>query len=66
MQSLNTGVNVIGPVLAGVLYATIAHSLPYWLGAAMIAGALILLARVPFASPSKRDAAAPAVVGVQA
>lgn len=66
MQSLNTGVNVIGPVLAGVLYATIAHSLPYWLGAAMIVGALLLLARVPFASPSKRYAAVSEVVGVQA
>ncbi len=56
MQSLNTGVNVLAPVLAGVLYASLTHSAPYWLGAAMMIGAVVMLGRVPFASPSKRTA----------
>ena len=56
MQSLNTGVNVLAPVLAGVLYASLTHSAPYWLGVAMMIGAVVMLGRVPFASPSKRTA----------
>ena len=56
MQSLTTGVNVIAPVLAGVLYASLAHSTPYWLGLAMMVAAAIVLTRIPFASPSKRTA----------
>ena len=59
MQSLTTGVNVIAPVLAGVLYASLAHSTPYWLGLAMMVAAVIVLGRIPFASPSKRTASEP-------
>ncbi|MFT3861535.1 MFS transporter [Micropruina sp.] len=59
MQSLNTGVNVLAPVLAGVLYASVAHALPYWLGLVMMIGALVVLSRVPFASPSKRTPSEP-------
>lgn len=56
MQSLNTGVNVLAPLLAGVLYAGFAHSMPYWLGLAMMVAAVVVLSRVRFASPSKRTA----------
>ncbi len=59
MQSLNTGVNVLAPILAGLLYASVAHSMPYWLGLVMMIGALVALSRVPFASPSKRTASKP-------
>ena len=53
MQSLQTGINVVAPVLAGVLYATLAHSMPYWLGFAMAVAAVVLIGRLPFASPSR-------------
>ncbi|MFT4295334.1 MAG: MFS transporter [Micropruina sp.] len=56
MQSLNTGVNVIAPVLAGVLYASVAHGAPYWLGLAMVVAAVLMLSRARFDSPSKRSA----------
>lgn len=56
MQSLNTGVNVLAPLLAGVLYAGLAHSMPYWLGLAMMVAAVVVLSRVRFASPSNRTA----------
>ena len=61
MQSLQTGINVVAPVLAGVLYATMAHSVPYWLGLAMAVAAVVLIGRLPFASPSrvKSDAQLP-------
>lgn len=57
MQSLTTGLNVIAPLLGGALYAGIAHSMPYWLGFAMMAAAVFAVARAGFASPSKRATA---------
>lgn len=56
IQSLTTAINVLAPILAGVLYAGIAHSAPYWLGFAMMIAAVVALARAGFASPSKRSA----------
>ncbi|MFT4226238.1 MFS transporter [Micropruina sp.] len=64
MQSLTTGVNVIAPVLAGVLYASLAHSTPYWIGLVMMVAAAIVLTRIPFASPSKRTASEPDLAAV--
>lgn len=57
IQSLTTAINVVAPLLAGVLYAGIAHSAPYWLGLAMMVAAAVALTRARFASPSKRPAA---------
>lgn len=58
-QSLNSGIGMIAPLVAGVLYAGVAHSAPYLAGFAMMAAAAIVIARARFASPSKRvDAAA--------
>lgn len=54
IQSLNSGMGVIAPLLAGFLYATVAHSAPYWLGFAMVILAVIAIAKAPFASPSLR------------
>ncbi|BDZ47609.1 MFS transporter [Naasia aerilata] len=53
-QSLSSGIGMVAPLLAGALYAGIAHSAPYWLGLAMMVAAAIVLGRVRFASPSKR------------
>ena len=57
MQSLSTGLNVIAPLLGGALYAGISHSMPYWLGLAMMLGAVLAIARARFASPSRQTAA---------
>ena len=37
LQSMNSAARVIGPLLAGALYAGIGHSAPYWFGLAVIA-----------------------------
>ncbi len=58
-QSLNSGLGVIAPILAGVLYAHIAHAAPYWLGAAMMIGAGVVLGRTRMTSPSRRDELVP-------
>lgn len=52
LQSLNTGLNVVAPLLAGVLYTTLTRSTPYWLGFAMVAAAVLLLTRLRFPSPA--------------
>lgn len=52
LQSLNTGLNVVAPLLAGVLYTTLTRSTPYWLGFAMVAAAVLLLPRLRFPSPA--------------
>ncbi|HET8896770.1 MAG TPA: MFS transporter [Protaetiibacter sp.] len=54
-QSLNSGVGVIAPILAGVMYAQLGHASPYLLGAAMMVAAAILLGRTRIASPSRRE-----------
>ncbi len=56
MQSLNTGINVLAPVLAGVLYAGLSHSMPYWLGLVMMIAAVLVLSRIRLASPAMRAA----------
>ncbi len=56
-QSLNSGMGVIAPILAGVLYAQLGHAAPYWLGAAMMVAAAIVLGRTRIASPSQREEA---------
>ncbi len=53
-QSINSAVGVVAPLLAGVLYAGVAHSAPYWLGFALMIAAAVVLGRARFASPSKR------------
>ncbi|MFI7601356.1 MFS transporter [Actinoplanes sp. NPDC049681] len=53
IQSITSGIGVVAPLVAGLLYSSVAHSAPYWLGFAMMAAAALLLARARFASPSK-------------
>jgi len=47
-QSLNAAMGTIAPVAAGVLYAAVAPSAPYWLGAALMVVAAIVVGRAPF------------------
>lgn len=53
-QSLNSGVGAVAPLLAGVLYAHVAHAAPYALGAALMVAAAVVISRATFASPSLR------------
>lgn len=59
IQSITSGIGVVAPLLAGLLYSSVAHSAPYWLGFAMMAAAALLLARARFASPSKTAPSVP-------
>lgn len=52
-QSISSGTGMIAPVLAGLLYAGVAHAAPYWLGVALVVAAVIVLARARFATPSR-------------
>jgi len=53
IQSLTAGIGVVAPLLAGVLYAHIGHGAPYWLGAAMMTAAVVVLARARLARVSE-------------
>ncbi len=57
MQSLNTGVNVIAPLIAGVLYASVSHAAPYAVGFLLMIGAIIMVGRARFESLAKRERA---------
>lgn len=56
-QSINSGIGMIAPLIAGVLYAGVGHAAPYALGVLLMIAAVVVLARAKFASPSKRTAA---------
>ena len=66
-QSLNAAVGTVAPLMAGLLYAHVAHAAPYVLGAVLMAAAAVVIARARFTSPSLRvktpDAAEPAPIG---
>ncbi|MCL1840531.1 MAG: MFS transporter [Propionibacteriaceae bacterium] len=44
-SSISSAMQIIGPLLCGWAYATLAHGAPYWLGAVLIAAAAIVLPR---------------------
>lgn len=64
-QSLNAAMSTVSPLIAGALYATVSHSAPYWLGAALMIVAAIVVARARIISSAKRPkgAAAAELVG---
>lgn len=51
-QSLNAAIGMVAPMLAGVLYAGIAHAAPYLLGAALMIGAAVVIGRAPIRKPA--------------
>lgn len=52
-QSLNSAIGMIAPLLAGVLYAGIAHAAPYVLGLGLMIAAAIVIFRTRFANAAK-------------
>jgi DHA1 family tetracycline resistance protein-like MFS transporter len=45
IQSMNSGARVVGPLLAGVLYALLGHPSPYWFG--LVVTAVLMVFAVP-------------------
>ncbi len=60
-SSLNSAIQVVTPLLFGWFYSTLGHSVPYWLGLAMIVVAGIMLGRATRAR--KAPTALPEVSG---
>ena len=54
-QSLNAAMNTAAPLIAGALYVTVSHAAPYWLGAALMVIAAIVVGRAHIANTAKRD-----------
>lgn len=58
-QGLQSGLGIVAPLLVGVVYTGLGHSVPYWAGAAMLATAGVILARAHIASPSRPSQTGP-------
>lgn len=56
-QSLNAAMGTAAPLIAGALYALVSHSAPYWLGAALMVVAVIVVARAHIANTAKKEPA---------
>jgi DHA1 family tetracycline resistance protein-like MFS transporter len=53
-QSLNAAMSAVAPLIAGALYVTVSHAAPYWLGAALMIVAAIVVGRAHIANTAKR------------
>lgn len=59
-QSLNSAIGIVAPLLAGVLYAAVAHAAPYALGVVLMAAAAIVIGRARLRTTPLESAAGPA------
>lgn len=50
-QSLTAAIGMVAPLVAGLLYAGIAHAAPYLLGAALMIAAIVVIARARIRTP---------------
>jgi DHA1 family tetracycline resistance protein-like MFS transporter len=55
-QSLNAAMSAVAPLIAGALYVSVSHAAPYWLGAALMIVAAIIVGRAHIANTAKRPA----------
>nr|AIA16810.1 TetA [uncultured bacterium] len=55
-QSLNAAMSTVAPLIAAALYATVSHAAPYWLGAAIMVVAAIVVGRAHIADAAKKPA----------
>ncbi|MCP1427667.1 DHA1 family tetracycline resistance protein-like MFS transporter [Microbacterium foliorum] len=53
-QSLNAAMGTVAPLIAGALYVTVSHAAPYWLGAALMVVAVVVVARAHIVDTAKR------------
>jgi len=56
-QSLNAAMGTAAPLIAGALYALVSHAAPYWLGAALMVVAVVVVARAHIANTAKKEPA---------
>lgn len=52
-QSLSAAMSTVAPLIAAALYATVSHAAPYWLGAAIMVVAAIIVSRAHIANTAK-------------
>jgi len=52
-QSLNAAMSTVAPLIAAALYATASHAAPYWLGAAILVVAAIVVGRAHIVNTAK-------------
>jgi len=52
-QSLQAAMSTVAPLIAAALYATVSHAAPYWLGAAIMVVAAIVVSRAHIANTAK-------------
>ena len=52
-QSLNAAMGTVAPLIAGALYVTVSHAAPYWLGAALMVVAVVVVGRAHIANTAK-------------
>ncbi len=52
-QSLQAAMSTVAPLIAAALYATVSHAAPYWLGAAIMIVAAIVISRAHIANTAK-------------
>ena len=52
-QSLTAAMSAIAPLIAGALYVTVSHAAPYWLGAALMVVAAVVLGRARIANTAQ-------------
>ena len=52
-QSLNAAMSTVAPLVAAALYTAVSHSAPYWLGAAIMVVAVVVVSRAHIAKTPK-------------
>ena len=52
-RSINAAMSTVAPLIAAALYATVSHAAPYWLGAAIMVVAAVIVSRAHIANTSK-------------
>ena len=55
-QSLNAAMSTVAPLIAAALYTAVSHAAPYWLGAAIMVVAAVIVGRAHIADVAKKPA----------
>lgn len=56
-QSLNAAMSAAAPLIAGALYVVVGHAAPYWLGAALMIVAAVVVGRAHISNVAKKEEA---------
>ncbi|MBU4464309.1 MAG: MFS transporter, partial [Actinobacteria bacterium] len=55
-QSLSAAMSTVAPLIAAALYATVSHAAPYWLGAAIMVVAAVVIGRAHISNTARKSA----------